>query len=89
MIWLDLKEAGEFGFQQAVKQVRPRAGPVGREGSRGEPGRAQPGRDWGAWRLGAAARAKRSRQGRRRGRQVEGDPPRHFASLEGPTGLAP
>uniref|UniRef100_A0A670ZNJ6 Uncharacterized protein n=1 Tax=Pseudonaja textilis TaxID=8673 RepID=A0A670ZNJ6_PSETE len=23
MIWLDLKEAAEFGFQPAVKKVRP------------------------------------------------------------------
>uniref|UniRef100_A0A6I8NES1 Uncharacterized protein n=1 Tax=Ornithorhynchus anatinus TaxID=9258 RepID=A0A6I8NES1_ORNAN len=27
MIWLDLKEAGDFGFQPAVKKVRGRGAP--------------------------------------------------------------
>lgn len=63
MIWLDLKEAGEFGFQQAVKQVRPRAGP-GRWG--GEPGGAGPGPAWE--RLGRVA-ARGCREG-------QAEPPR-------------
>lgn len=45
MIWLDLKEAGDFHFQPAVKKVRaPRAGGRGREAPAGcsRPGRAAP-----------------------------------------------